>query len=120
MFYIDWFDERLVWDPALYNNTQSVHVYQNSVWKPEIVLANPAKPVALLGHERITTTHYFNGLAYWSVGKVNILIYIHHTRMHARTHTGKQAQAYLRQQLLLLLNKNLKEAVFFFARHYTL
>ena len=66
---IIWYDERLVWDPARYNNTQSVHVFQNNVWKPEIVLANPAKPVSLFGHERIMIAYYSNGTACWIIGK---------------------------------------------------
>ena len=68
VLYIRWRDERLIWDPADYNNTAMVHIYQNSVWKPEIILANSARKVSLLGHERVMTTHYSNGLAEWNVG----------------------------------------------------
>ena len=68
VLYVRWGDERLVWDPANYNNTKMVHVYQDDIWKPEIVLANSAQEITLLGHERITTSHFFNGTAHWSVG----------------------------------------------------
>ena len=33
-----------------------------------MVVSNPGRPMSLLGHERITTTHYFNGSAHWSAG----------------------------------------------------
>ena len=69
VLYISWIDERLVWDPPEYNGTKVVHTLQNTIWKPEVVLANPAKAVSLLGNERIMTTHYFDGTVRWSVGR---------------------------------------------------
>ena len=69
VIYMTWIDERLVWDPDDYNNTEVVHAFQNTVWKPEVVLSNPAKAVSLLGDDRVMTTHYFNGSVRWSVGK---------------------------------------------------
>ena len=69
VLHIIWVDERLVWEPDDYNGVKIVHAYQNTVWKPEIVVANPAKVVKIFGDERIMTTHDFNGTALWSVGR---------------------------------------------------
>ena len=69
VLHIIWVDERLVWEPDDYNGVKIVHAYQNTVWKPEVVVANPAKVVKIFGDERIMTTHDFNGTALWSVGR---------------------------------------------------
>lgn len=71
VLYISWLDERLVWNPADFNGTTMVHVFQNEVWKPELVLANPAKSTSLLGNDRVMSTHFWNGTANWNVGRYN-------------------------------------------------
>ena len=68
ILYIKWFDERLAWDPDDYHGTKNIHALQNTIWKPEVVVSNPGRTMSLLGHERITTTHFFNGSAHWSAG----------------------------------------------------
>ena len=68
VLYIRWIDERLAWDPADYNDTRVVHTFQNEIWKPELVLSNPAYVVSVLGNDRIMTTNYHNGTVHWSVG----------------------------------------------------
>ena len=72
---IVWQDERLVWDPNDYNNTRSVHVFQNLVWKPEVIVANPAKPISLFGQDRNLINIYFNGTVCWIIGMLHILLY---------------------------------------------
>ena len=67
---IVWQDERLVWDPDDYNNTKSIHVFQNLVWKPEVIVANPAKPISLFGQDRNLINIYFNGTVCWIIGKL--------------------------------------------------
>ena len=74
VLYITWFDERLAWDPDDYNGTEKVHALQNTIWKPEVVVSNPGRTMSLLGHERITTSHYFNGSVHWSVGMYAVVI----------------------------------------------
>ena len=73
VLYIRWVDERLAWDPTNYNDTRVVHAFQNEIWKPEVVLANPANVVSVLGNDRIMTTHYPNGTVHWSVGTLFLL-----------------------------------------------
>ena len=68
VLYIRWVDERLAWDPIDYNDTQVVHAFQNDIWKPEVVMANPANVVSVLGNDRIMTINYYNGTVHWSVG----------------------------------------------------
>ena len=70
VLYIAWVDERLVWNPADYNDTRVVNAFQNEIWKPEIVLSNPANVVSVLGNDRIMATVYHNGTVTWSVGRL--------------------------------------------------
>ena len=69
VLYIRWIDERLIWNPADYNDTRIVHAFQNEIWKPEVVLSNPANVVSVLGNDRIMATVYHNGTVLWRVGR---------------------------------------------------
>ena len=72
---IAWVDERLVWNPADYNDTRVVNAFQNEIWKPEVVLSNPANVVSVLGNDRIMAAVYHNGTVLWRVGML-FLIYL--------------------------------------------
>ena len=72
---IVWQDERLVWDPDDYNSTRSIHVFQNLVWKPEVIVANPAKPISLFGQDRNLVNIHFNGTVCWIIGRFSDLFF---------------------------------------------
>ncbi|XP_045197832.2 neuronal acetylcholine receptor subunit alpha-5-like [Mercenaria mercenaria] len=72
ILFTEWTDERLVWIPEAYNNTKVVYAAADTVWRPELVVANPSKTLQFLGDEisRLLTKHSYNGVAQWSVADV--------------------------------------------------
>ncbi|XP_052703156.1 neuronal acetylcholine receptor subunit alpha-3-like [Crassostrea angulata] len=46
---LSWTDELLKWTPADYNNTDTIFVPQNDIWKPDLVLKNGFKKFEELG-----------------------------------------------------------------------
>ena len=60
-----WIDERIAWNPALFNNTYSIALPLESVWKPELVLVNAAGTVLAVESSMTTVRYIFNGLALW-------------------------------------------------------
>ena len=64
-FQYTWIDERISWRPDLYNNTYSLALPVDAVWKPELVLTNPAGPVLSLDSSMTTVRYYPNGMALW-------------------------------------------------------
>ena len=62
-----WIDERIRWNPNDYNNTYSLTLPADSVWKPKLVLIAPADPELTLDSSTSTSTvrYYPNGAAIW-------------------------------------------------------
>ena len=60
-----WIDERIRWNPYDYNNTYSLTLPVESVWKLELVLIAPADPDLTLDSSMSTVRYYPNGAAVW-------------------------------------------------------
>ncbi len=40
VFLQEWFDERLSWDPAKYNNVSDIVLSASRIWLPELAIIN--------------------------------------------------------------------------------
>ncbi|XP_052791495.1 neuronal acetylcholine receptor subunit beta-4-like [Mya arenaria] len=59
---LTWTDQRLAWDPAHYNDTRVVFRPATSVWRPDVVLENPAtRGMFYQDIDRAYTIHTYNG-----------------------------------------------------------
>ena len=82
VLYLTWIDARLIWKPELYNNSYSVILPIDWVWKPELLLINSADLVKPLARDWMLLRYSSNGKAkYWPGGifditcSVNIMYY---------------------------------------------
>ena len=62
---IIWIDEDLSWDPRSFDGTEYIYLPQNSVWKPDLVLANGIKKVDQLGYDMGLVVVDYNGTVVW-------------------------------------------------------
>ena len=76
-FQYKWFDEKISWNPNVYNNTGTIALPVDAVWKPELVLTNPAGPVTTVDSSMTTVRYYSNGQALWfPTGIISIACFI--------------------------------------------
>jgi hypothetical protein len=64
-FFLQWYDDRLQWDPASYNGTDHTMLPQNQIWLPNFVNTNPYRKVSGLGSELMTVDIKASGLCTW-------------------------------------------------------
>ncbi|XP_061185502.1 neuronal acetylcholine receptor subunit beta-3-like [Saccostrea echinata] len=64
-FLQQWFDERLSWDPANHNQTNSTIILQNKIWLPNLINTNPFEDIRGLGSELISVRVSSTGLCEW-------------------------------------------------------
>ena len=60
-----WIDERIRWNPYYYNNTYSLLLPVDSVWKPELHLIVPADSDQSIDSSMRTVRYFSNGAALW-------------------------------------------------------
>ena len=60
-----WKDEGLSWNPQLYNGIRHIYLSQNSIWKPDLVLANGIEKVTELGTDMGLVMVNDNGEVTW-------------------------------------------------------
>jgi hypothetical protein len=65
VFYLEWYDDRLQWDPASYNGTDHTMLPQNQIWLPNFVNTNPYRKVSGLGSDLMTVAIKASGLCTW-------------------------------------------------------
>ena len=65
LFYYGWIDERIRWNPVYYNNTYSLLLPADSVWKPELDLIIPADTDMSIESSMNTVRFFPNGAALW-------------------------------------------------------
>ena len=63
-------DQRITWDPIDNYNISHLTMHSDRIWKPELVISNPADTIYVFG-ENPTSVRYSNdGLAFWRPGLV--------------------------------------------------
>ena len=65
LFFINWTDERLAWNPTNYNHTKKTTIPQNKVWLPEIINVNPYDDLTGLRQDHLTILLQYNGVCTW-------------------------------------------------------
>ena len=65
LFFINWTDERLAWNPTNYNHTKKTTIPQNKVWLPEIINVNPYDDLTGLRQDHLTIPLQYNGVCTW-------------------------------------------------------
>jgi nicotinic acetylcholine receptor len=66
----DWFDHRLTWTPADYGGVSYVIVPPRFVWRPCLVLANPANALKQIGTDVATVRVHSDGTMQWKPGDI--------------------------------------------------
>ena len=64
-FAFTWIDERMKWDPPVYNYTYTVVVPIEKIWAPKLVLLNPADSVKPLANDWASVRFMYTGQAMW-------------------------------------------------------
>ncbi|XP_048748158.1 neuronal acetylcholine receptor subunit alpha-6-like [Ostrea edulis] len=62
---LTWTDELLRWTPSDYNNTDTIFIPQNDVWKPDLVLKNGFQKFEELGGSFYYLMVFHDGLVSW-------------------------------------------------------
>ncbi|XP_048755934.2 acetylcholine receptor subunit alpha-like [Ostrea edulis] len=74
VFEIDWYDERLSWSPASYNQTNMTVIPQNRMWLPNLINVNPYKEIKGLGSDLVNIHILYSGLCSWYALQVSEVI----------------------------------------------
>ena len=69
-FDITWTDERMSWEPELYENISYISFRSDKVWRPELVISNPADKIYAFDEIPTTVRYNSDGLALWRPGLV--------------------------------------------------
>nr|XP_034303114.1 acetylcholine receptor subunit beta-type unc-29-like [Crassostrea gigas] len=67
VFSITWRDERLSWNPAMYQNIQKTMVSQNKIWLPTMIISNPFKEAHGLGSDLVKIYLFSDGSCVWII-----------------------------------------------------
>ena len=70
VMYITWRDEKIQWNPLMYNGITSQMYRLSDVWFPNLVLGNTYESSIETGKEWNTVRIFFNGTAVFSPGEV--------------------------------------------------
>ncbi|XP_062575374.1 neuronal acetylcholine receptor subunit alpha-6-like [Saccostrea cucullata] len=62
---LSWTDQLLRWTPSQYNNTDTIFIPQNEIWKPDLVLKNGFKKFEELGGNFYYLSINYEGLVFW-------------------------------------------------------
>ncbi|OWF51934.1 Neuronal acetylcholine receptor subunit alpha-6 [Mizuhopecten yessoensis] len=73
VFIIEWFDERLMWDPYANGNISSTLVPQELLWKPDIAIANAYFGVQFLIKDGVSIRVKYNGALMWVTGDTFVI-----------------------------------------------
>ena len=65
VFFINWTDERLAWDPTNHNHTYMTTIPQNKLWLPEFINVNPYDDLTGLRQDRLTIHLQYSGMCAW-------------------------------------------------------
>ena len=69
-FDITWTDERMSWKPELHEGISHLAFRSNKVWRPELIISNPADKMYPIDEFPTTVRFFSNGLALWRPGLV--------------------------------------------------
>ncbi|KAL4216417.1 hypothetical protein ACF0H5_024142 [Mactra antiquata] len=60
-----WHDERLMWNPGVYDNTEYIHALEEEIWKPEILINNAVENVGLVSDDHLIYRIKYTGEVEW-------------------------------------------------------
>ena len=69
-FDITWADERISWEPELYENISYLSFRSDKVWSPELIISNPADKIYAFDEIPTMVRYNSDGLAFWRPGLV--------------------------------------------------
>ena len=69
-FDITWNDERISWQPELYENASYLSFRSVKVWKPELIISNPSDKIYTFDDDPTTVRYNNDVLAFWRPGLV--------------------------------------------------
>lgn len=67
VFMIQWRDERLSWNPAMYRNITQTMIPQSKIWLPTMVTSNPFEEAHGLGSDLVKVFLYSDGSCVWVI-----------------------------------------------------
>lgn len=59
-----WTDDRLSWNPSIYDDTLYIHALETEVWKPEVLMSN-SEDVGLISDDHLVYRINHDGLVEW-------------------------------------------------------
>ncbi|XP_052683175.1 neuronal acetylcholine receptor subunit alpha-6-like [Crassostrea angulata] len=65
VFVLNWIDERLSWNPASYNQTNTTVISQSQLWLPNLINVNPFEDITGLRHDELSIIVDYTGLCTW-------------------------------------------------------
>lgn len=65
VFVLNWIDERLSWNPASYNQTNTTVILQSQLWLPNLINVNPFQDITGLRHDELSIIVDYTGLCTW-------------------------------------------------------
>ena len=65
VFFLNWIDERLSWNPASYNNTNITTIPQSKIWLPNFINVNPYEDITGLRSDDLSINIDSSGLCSW-------------------------------------------------------
>ena len=68
VFGMNWVNEKLVWDSALYGGLFTLVLPKTKVWVPELFLVNPAEDIRPIGNNDMKVTLENDGTVMWTTG----------------------------------------------------
>ncbi|XP_041347636.1 acetylcholine receptor subunit alpha-1-A-like [Gigantopelta aegis] len=68
MFFIEWEDNSLVWEPKHYNDTNVIYVHPSMIWKPDMVIVNSVKAFGVIGTDSMKMYIDYEGHVMWFPG----------------------------------------------------
>lgn len=65
VFVLNWIDERLSWNPASYNQTNTTVISQSQLWLPNLINVNPFEDITGLRRDGLSVIVDYTGLCTW-------------------------------------------------------
>lgn len=65
VFVLNWIDERLSWNPASYNQTNTTVISQSKLWLPNLINVNPFEDITGLRRDGLSVIVDYTGLCTW-------------------------------------------------------
>ncbi|XP_041369692.1 acetylcholine receptor non-alpha chain-like [Gigantopelta aegis] len=67
IWYTNWFDSRLQWDPNNYSYIEEIILSHKKIWKPSLIVKNEIKTSGLIDNTEGRARVFFDGFVLWSL-----------------------------------------------------